>query len=270
MSDYVLSLSYGKDSLACLGAIEKLGLPLTRIVHAEVWATDTIPADLPPMVEFKEKADKIIRDRWGIEVEHVWATNVDGVCKDKVTYEDVFYHTLTRGKHIGTIKGFPMTLGQWCQKLKLNAIQNICSDNDIQYLGIAADEPLRIAKHKDRKNIVMPLVLAGWDEPFCKDWSIVRDLLSPIYTDSERGGCWFCHNQGIDQLRLLRKRYPERWELLLKWDKVSPVAFRSDGHTVLDFEKRFTLEDEGLLDAVDTTFRWSMLDAPLQYKMIWE
>jgi hypothetical protein len=28
---YVLELSYGKDSLACLGAIEKLGLPLHRI-----------------------------------------------------------------------------------------------------------------------------------------------------------------------------------------------------------------------------------------------
>lgn len=33
---YTLSLSYGKDSLACLGAIEELGLPLDRIVHAEV------------------------------------------------------------------------------------------------------------------------------------------------------------------------------------------------------------------------------------------
>ena len=69
--EHTLSLSYGKDSLACLGAIEKLGWPLDRIVHAEVWATDTIPADLPPMVEFKEKADKIILERWGIEVEHV-------------------------------------------------------------------------------------------------------------------------------------------------------------------------------------------------------
>lgn len=45
--------SYGKDSLACLGAIEQLGWPLDRIVHAEVWATDMISADLPPMVEFK-------------------------------------------------------------------------------------------------------------------------------------------------------------------------------------------------------------------------
>lgn len=75
---YTLSLSYGKDSLACLGAIEKLGLPLNRIVHAEVWATQTIPADLPPMVEFKKKADKIIKERWGIEVEHVCAVNKNG------------------------------------------------------------------------------------------------------------------------------------------------------------------------------------------------
>lgn len=31
---HILSLSYGKDSLACLGAIEQLGWPLDRIVHA--------------------------------------------------------------------------------------------------------------------------------------------------------------------------------------------------------------------------------------------
>ena len=31
---HILSLSYGKDSLACLGAIEELGWPLDRIVHA--------------------------------------------------------------------------------------------------------------------------------------------------------------------------------------------------------------------------------------------
>ena len=77
--EHILSLSYGKDSLACLGAIEELGWPLDRIVHAEVLATDTIPADLPPMVEFKANADRIIKDRYGIEVEHIRA---------KVTYEE--------------------------------------------------------------------------------------------------------------------------------------------------------------------------------------
>ena len=71
--DHILSLSYGKDSLACLGAIEELGWTLDRIIHAEVWATDTIPADPPPMVEFKGRADVIIKSRWGIQVEHIRA-----------------------------------------------------------------------------------------------------------------------------------------------------------------------------------------------------
>lgn len=73
-TQYVLSLSYGKDSIACLEAIKLLGLPLDRIVHAEVWATEDIHADLPPMVAFKEKADRIILDRYGIRVEHICAT----------------------------------------------------------------------------------------------------------------------------------------------------------------------------------------------------
>ena len=73
-TQYILSLSYGKDSLACLEAIRLLGLPLDRIVHAEIWATDTIPADLPPMVDFKQKADCIIEERYGITVEHICAT----------------------------------------------------------------------------------------------------------------------------------------------------------------------------------------------------
>lgn len=81
-TEYILSLSYGKDSLACLEAIKKLGYPLDRIIHAEVWATDTIPADLPPMVEFKTYTDKIIKEKYGIEVEHICA-----VRGKKLTYE---------------------------------------------------------------------------------------------------------------------------------------------------------------------------------------
>ena len=73
-TEYILSLSYGKDSLACLEAIKQLGYPLDRIVHVEVWATDTISADLPPMVKFKKKADEIILNRYGIKVEHICAT----------------------------------------------------------------------------------------------------------------------------------------------------------------------------------------------------
>ena len=258
--DHILSLSYGKDSLACLGAIEELGWPLDRIIHAEVWATDTIPADLPPMVEFKARADAIIKERWGIEVERI---------RHSLSYEEMFYRPICRGPRKGTRKGFPLTSGarSWCKHLKTTgALSN--RTNIVQYVGIAADEPSRFSTLCDTKK--SPLVEIGWAEADCRSWCEKNNLLSPIYTDSERGGCWFCHNQGVQQLRLLRKKYPEYWSLLLKWDADSPVIFKPPsgrggvGHTVHDFDRRFQLEDEHLLNP-DAPFRWSMLDEPLNY-----
>ena len=122
-TEYILSLSYGKDSLACLGAIQHLGWPLDRIVTADVWATDTIPAEYPPVVAFKAHVDAYILEHYGIAVEHYCATRVDGVEKEKVTYNDGFYHVLQSGNNAGTIKGFPMQRGPWCQKLKLEALK---------------------------------------------------------------------------------------------------------------------------------------------------
>ena len=122
-TEYVLSCSYGKDSIACLGAIEKLGLPLDRIVHAEVWATDTIPADLPPMVEFKAKADEIIYKRYGIKVEHIWATQKLGGGYNKLFYEYLFYTTTNTERHGVHRYGFPCQVKPWCNsKLKVDLL----------------------------------------------------------------------------------------------------------------------------------------------------
>lgn len=184
--EHILSLSYGKDSLARLGAIEQLGWPLDRIVHAEVWATDTIPADLPPMVEFKAKADKIIKERWGIEVEHFVSRKCEKCKADKVTYDMCFNAKMIKGKHTGSIKGWPMQKGNWCLKLKLTALQQMgLKPDSVQYLGIAADEPNRFHNLTDTKK--SPLVEAGWDEAYCRKWCEENDLLSPIYATATRG-----------------------------------------------------------------------------------
>lgn len=252
--EHILSLSYGKDSMACFGACELLGWPIDRVVTAEVWATDTIPADLPPMVEFKKHADKIIKERWGIEVEHV---------RSQWTYEKHFYqphkygNTKVSNPDKDGIYGFPVRVGPWCNsRLKVSALPRGCN-GDIVYLGIALDEPSRFHNLTETKK--SPLVEAGWNESYCRKWCEENELLSPIYTTSARGGCWFCHNQGVNQLRLLRRDYPELWALLLKWDLDSPVAFKSDGHTVHDFDRRFYMEDIHAINP-DEPFRWAMLD----------
>lgn len=134
--------------------------------------------------------------------------------------------------------------------------------NIVQYLGIASDEPKRIKRHSIPGKI-LPLVDIGWDEAYCRKWCEENNLLSPIYTTATRGGCWFCHNQSVDQLRLLRKDYPDLWALLLKWDLDSPTTFKSDGHTVHDYDKRFLLEKVGAVPK-DRKFRWWMIE---QYQL---
>ena len=124
-TEFVINLSYGKDSLAAIHvAVDILKIPiwLIRIVHAEVWATDTIPADLPPMVEFKRWADGFIKGRWGLTVEHVCATRGGW----KRTFCDTFYEMHERGKHIGQLRGFPMQRGSWCKdRLKWAALGEV-------------------------------------------------------------------------------------------------------------------------------------------------
>ena len=253
---HILSLSYGKDSIACLGAIGELGWPLDRIIHAEVWATDTIPADPPPMVEFKTRADAIILERWGLVVEHIRAVK---------TYEQQFYSVYQSGQRIGAIYGWPILKGPWCNSMLKVGILDQASRGATTYVGIAADEPGRFHGLSDTKK--SPLVAADWNEARCRKWCEENDLLSPIYTTATRGGCWFCHNQGLEQLRRLRQDYPEYWSLMMKWDQDSIRLFDPHGHTLRDFERRFQMEDRLHIDTDANGFKWEMIDkgVPARY-----
>lgn len=147
-TEYIARISYGKDSLKMLDVIITRGLPLDRITTTDVWATDTISANLPEMDEFKARMDERIWWKYRIDVEHLCARNKDG---SKRTYEQMFYHvpvrksgggtsrerskdfryTECRGVNPcsngvpdyrvqGTITGFPPNTGyNYCQKLKL-------------------------------------------------------------------------------------------------------------------------------------------------------
>ena len=257
-TQYVLNISYGKDSLACLGACKLLGWRIDRIIHAEVWATDTIPADLPPMTEFKKKADKIIKEHFGITVEHVYAT----IGSEKMTYEKMFYHTRTKGYRKGEIAGFPFHGAPECNAaLKRPALQKAESITEesktVSFVGIAADEKDRLLR-LDNERKVSPLAAIGWTEADCMKWCVENDLRSPLYDDMSRGGCWFCHNQTVEQLRQLRHKYPDLWKIFLKWDKDSPVTFKSNGLTLHDYDNRFELEDKNMIP-VDKRFRWNKL-----------
>ena len=157
MPEYIARISYGKDSLKMLDVIFTRDLPLDRITTTDVWATDTISANLPPMEEFKARMDEQIWNLYRVDVEHLCARNKDG---SKKTYEQMFYHVPVRRSQTvqvererepasgrarsrdsllfggngvkpdsngipshrvqGTITGFPPNTGyNYCQKLKI-------------------------------------------------------------------------------------------------------------------------------------------------------
>ena len=158
-TQYIARISYGKDSLKMLDVIKSRGLPLDRITTTDVWATDSIPAYLPPLAAFRDRMDQWIWDKYHIKVEHLCSRNKDGT---KRTYEQMFYHVpvrknsqsvqverereaspvqstdsriygadgiraSSRGMYRiqGTIKGFPgITAVNWCQKLKICGLSN--------------------------------------------------------------------------------------------------------------------------------------------------
>ena len=229
-----------------LELIHKNNLPLDRIVHSKIKATKDIEADADEMVSFKAKANKIIFEKYGIEVESLEAP---------MTYEEGFYLKRTkraRPQNRGKIYGFPMVRGAWCNsRLKLSVLNQFKKDCYKQYIGYAIDEKSskrqkKIQSYKDgdlNNNEMYPMVDFGATENEAALWCAQNNLLSPIYEESARGGCWFCHYQSLAQLRILRNSSPEKWELMLKWDNDSPVTFKPNGVTLHDLDTRFMYEE---------------------------
>ena len=101
MPEYIARISYGKDSLKMLDVIFTRNLPLDRITTTDVWATDTVSANLPPMEEFKARMDERIWNLYRVDVEHLCARNKDGT---KRTYEQMFYHVPVRRSQSGQVE----------------------------------------------------------------------------------------------------------------------------------------------------------------------
>lgn len=93
MPEHIARISYGKDSLKMLHVIITRGLPLDRVTTTDVWATDSIRAELPPVLEAKDRIEEKLWQMYRINVEHLCARNKDG---SKRTYEQMFYHVPQR------------------------------------------------------------------------------------------------------------------------------------------------------------------------------
>lgn len=219
----IVSFSGGKDSTAMLLRMIELNMQVDEIIFCDTGV------EFPAMYDHLDKVESYI----GRKITRLRRPN---------SFEDML---LSHVKKNGTVGySFPDFRNRWCTAyFKRDAIKSYLRQvrNEkqvIEYVGIAADEPKRI---KDKR---YPLVEWGWTEADCLRYCYERGFdWGGLYNVFRRVSCWCCPLKGLDELRQLRKHYPELWAKLIEWQGKTWRSFRSD-YSVNDLELRFEKEEQ--------------------------
>jgi 3'-phosphoadenosine 5'-phosphosulfate sulfotransferase (PAPS reductase)/FAD synthetase len=119
-------------------------------------------------------------------------------------------------RSIGTAKSRPSA------STKYNAA---LSPDTVSYVGIAEDEPKRLARLDGVKNVSL---LAKYGTTEVDAYKLCQDhkLLSPIYTHCRRNGCWFCPNASDSELLHMVTKHPEIFDRLIEWESEDNIFHR--------------------------------------------
>lgn len=179
---YLVSCSFGKDSLATVILAKAYGLPIDAVVYARIMFDKNISAEPPEHEAFIHNVAIPTLEKWGIKTI---------IVDSPVTFQDCFFRIRCRGENKGKIVGFPIP-GR-CDVLrdcKLPAIEKaraLFKDEEVTwYLGIASDETVRLQRLKD--NQVSLLAKFGYTEKMAAYLCQWYGLYSPHYRIAKRGG----------------------------------------------------------------------------------
>lgn len=192
---YILSLSFGKDSMALLIEVLKRNLPLDYVIFCDIKFNSEISGEHPLMAEWIPKAEQILKDKFGIDIIHLTA---------KKNFTEQFYTVKQKGNRNGLRYGFPYTIGAWCNgRLKLDPINKFITEKIkefgavTEYIGIANDEPKRLERYKQletENHKYITLADLGITELQAMEICKENNLLSPKYNNSFRGGVGSAQN----------------------------------------------------------------------------
>ena len=244
---HIASCSFGKDSIATILLALENNEPLDRVVFCEVMFDHArnISGEIPEHIEWIYSTAIPKLEAMGVKVD---------VVKSERDYLYFFANAVGGGRFEGKFYGFPIggrcLINRDCKvapiKRYLAEMAGSCRKvrkNIVQYIGIALDEPKRLERLGGNK--ISLLAKYGYTEEMARAKCEQYGLLSPIYSFSSRGGCWFCPNQSIGQFCDLRRRHPELWEELRKLSttpNLCSYGFKW-GLTLPEVEARMNFED---------------------------
>ena len=228
---HLYNCSLGKDSVAELILAKRQGVPIDRIVFA-----DLQDADFPQIKEHLYK----VQDYIGKEIE---------VIKAPYTFEEKFFQPVTKGNWIRPYRGFPPTVGCSCwikRDLKITPIERWAKKNDlsgyVRHFGFAKGEEERLAR---QPNGVSLLIENGITENMAREICLEVDLLNPLYQYFDRLGCWFCPKKSLKSWRSLWLNFPELWQKVKYYEKFC-IWKLTPKYSADEMEERFIKEGKSI------------------------
>lgn len=243
---YIASCSFGKDSVATILLALENNEPLDRVVFVEVMFDHQrgISGEDPTHVEWVHSVAIPKLEQMGVKVD---------VVRSATDFFGLFYKTVTerssRPERVGKYRGWLVQGGcSLNSEGKIKAIRNYYKQFTqpiVQYVGIAIDEPTRLARLDGNKQISL-LAKYGYTEADAWRKCEKYGLLSPFYNlGYRRNGCWFCPNKPIKYFCYIRKQHPNLWAELQVLSKVPNKVSES-------FNKKYTFEElEAAMDLQD-------------------
>ena len=221
--EWTVSWSGGKDSTATILLMREHGVPIERVVYVRMMFDDTLPATLPIMTDFVDNATERFRTQ-GIRVDIIpsirsaWSLAVTPIGPRSKSPE-----------FIGKIPGVGRFNHKFCgfTRIKIDTINQNLKKGTHQMIGIAADEPRRMATMGGTRQSILWELGATEDDclRICKE----EDMLSPLYGSGiKRDGCFFCGNARADERELIKTEYPELYQRILDMIKLTdPEIFKT-------------------------------------------
>jgi 3'-phosphoadenosine 5'-phosphosulfate sulfotransferase (PAPS reductase)/FAD synthetase len=249
MQDYItVSFSGGKDSTALVLRMIELGEKIDEVVCCDTYK------EFPAMYRHIEKVRKVIEGN-GIKFT---------MLKSEKSFDYyMFEYVPQKGRYAGTQGlGWAYPTMRWCTGyLKKDIVGKYFRElrkqyNVIQCLGIAADEGYRLErKNNQNGNHRHPLVEWGWAEKQCLEYCYSKGYdWEGLYEIFNRVSCWCCPLKPFEELRKLRKHFPELWEELKDMDKRAKNQIKAN-YSVEQLEIRFAFEEERQAQGLSITNR---------------
>ncbi|WP_251318582.1 phosphoadenosine phosphosulfate reductase [Flintibacter muris] len=165
-----------------------------------------------------------------------------------VTYVDLFTGRVTRGPKKGMVRSFPLcgkcAVQRDCKIRPIQRYQKNLPPGTVQYIGIAQDEQERLLRLESGRQVSL---LAKYNFTEQDAWQLCEKagLLSPVYAFTDRGGCWFCPNAKLPELRHLYDHHPDLWARMLELQAIPNKATEKFNRTqkFSDIDVLFRQED---------------------------